>query len=208
MRAAARWARRLLGCWATGWLLFVSPVSAQQRTLKGRVLAGSQPVAGQAVTLHRVTDGGGETLATDTTDAQGGFSFEYAPAGEAIHFGATRYQNQLYIGETFREAPVQPDYTISVGPGATPINLGPVRPEAAAQPPPADNSARKAGIMIVVTVALLGVSIFAFAMSRRTDPRRRLLIEVADLDNRHADAPLDNYEAQRAELLRRLRETA
>ena len=189
-------------------LFDTTQAAAQARTLQGRVLAGSQPVANQPVTLHRVTSTGGETLGVDTTDAQGRFSLRYEPAGEAIHFGATRYEDQLYIGETFRDAPATADYSIAVGPGATPIDMGPPSATAATPPTPPDETSRKAGLMIVAIVGLTALAIVGFALSRRTDPMRRLLIEVADLDNRHEQTPIADYDTQRAELLRRLRETA
>jgi hypothetical protein len=191
------------------WLFLAQAIAfnssyAQQRTLSGRVLAGSQPVPNQFVALHRVTDSGGVTLDTDTTDATGLFELTLDdPKQPGVRFVATSYESKWYIGEPFRES-APASYIVSVGPGATPIELG-AATAATATPPPARN---RAGLMVLIVSALLFGGILILAVGRQGAPGRQLLVDIADLDNRNEKSPLPNYETQRAELLRRLRESA
>jgi hypothetical protein len=153
-----------------------------------------------------VTSSGGSTLDGDTTDAQGRFSLTLdGLGGEAVLFVATRYQGELYIGDPIRSVPTG-EYVVKVGPGATPIDLTTApapQPTVAVQP-----ESNRAGLIVVVVSLILLGSILALAARPRVPPGRRLLVEIAELDNRHAATPLANYEQQRAELLRRLRESA
>ena len=178
-----------------------------QQVIRGRVLAGSQPVPRQPVSLHRVTSTGGSTLATDTTADDGLFEMRYDPGvGEAVFFVATRYEDELYIGETFRQ-PIGGEYRVAVGPGATPINLGTAT--GPAQPPrPPEKSTRTAGMMVIVVATLVLGGIVLLAARPRAANTRRLLVQIADLDNRNTEAPVTNYQLLRSDLLRRLRESA
>lgn len=181
--------------------------AAQERTITGRVLAAGQPVANQTVALHRVSNSGGSTIAVDTTAADGRFQLRFEPVpGEAIHFVGTRWEGQLFIGETFRQLPTG-EYLLPVGPGATPIDLGEAA-RATPEPVPADRSARSAGLIVILVATLVLGGIVSWAAWPRPSHARRLLREIAELDNRHADAALTNYEVQRSDLLRRLRESA
>ena len=188
------------GLWAT-------PAAGQRKpVLEGRVLAGDRPVADLQVSLHRVTSTGGTTLGTDTTDENGRFTLTLdGLGGEAVLFVATRYEGELYIGEPIREVPTGP-YLVKVGPGATPIDLTTTptaQPTVPAQP---DNP--RAGLMVIVVSVLALSIVFGLAARPRVPAGRRLLVEIAELDNRHAASPLADYEQQRAELLRRLHESA
>lgn len=189
-------------------LLNASGLAAQSRTVSGQVQAAGEPVPNQPVSLHRVTEQGGTTVATDTTNAAGQFALTYVPeGGQGIHFVATRYREQLYIGETFREAPVVASYVVEVGPGATPINLGAaVRENAAA--PSVDRRARSTALLIAGIILSLSAALILAATRFRSSPTRKLLVEIGDLDNRHLQQPVEGYETIRSDLLRRLRETA
>jgi hypothetical protein len=195
------------------WMFFVVVLAAlplpgaAQQVIRGRVFAGAQPVPNQPVSLHRVTATGGATLAVDTTADDGLFEMRYEPgAGEAVFFVATRYEDQLYIGETFRQ-PFQGEYRVPVGPGATPIDLsatsGPAQP-----PAPQNDSSRTAGMMVILVSAIVLGGLVLLAARPRAANTRRLLVEIADLDNRNDEAPVTNYKLLRSDLLRRLRESA
>ena len=183
-----------------------STVVAQEPVLlKGRVMVGDSPVAGQVVSLHRVTPTGGETLAVDTSDAQGNFAVELGtPASGALHFVATRYQGKLYTGEIMRDE-FPESYMLRVGAGATPLDFGPA---ATTAPPGARRPSPQAAIAIVAGAILALAGIFALAAKKRAPVQRQLLVEIADLDNRNDAAPIPQYAQQREELLRRLRESA
>jgi hypothetical protein len=185
-----------------------APVLAAQepQVLNGRVMAGLNAVPNQPVSLHRVTGSGGNTLATDTTDADGRFVLPIGPPapGDGVLFVATRFEGKLYIGDTFRGDP-PPGYALRVGPGATPIELGTT---ASAPTPPARPEPNRAGIAVLIVSAILLGGIFFLAARRRSVSGRQLLVEIADLDNRNEVTALPSYSQQRAELLRRLRESA
>jgi hypothetical protein len=181
-------------------------VAAQESTITGRVLAADQPVANQTVALHRVTGAGGTTISVDTTAADGRFELHFEPVqGEAIHFVGTRWEGQLFIGPTFRQPP-SGEYRLPVGPGATPIKMA----EEFDQPSeaPADRAGQFAGLMVILVTSVLVGSIVWWAAWPRPSHARRLMLEIAELDNRHAQTALTNYEVQRSDLLRRLRESA
>lgn len=187
-------------------VVMVRPAVAQQ-VVSGRVLAGSEPVANQLVSLHHVTDDGGSTLATDSTDAAGRFEFTVADMpSQGIFFAATRFEGQLYIGEPFRRSEQPADYLVAVGPGATPIELGGAGAAPQTAPAPSPYDTRAGLVVVLIAVALFG-SVAFFMMRRSTPPQRRVLLEIAELDERNAARPVRDYEKRRTLLLERLRET-
>jgi hypothetical protein len=182
-------------------------LSAQQATISGRVFAGDKPVANQPVSLHRVTGGGGSTLAVDTTAADGRFDLSYDPAqSDAVHFVATRFEGKLYIGDTFRQ-PITGEYRLPVGPGATPIELGEATRAPAEGTPARDPAGQTAGLWVIAISVLVLGGIVALTARPRTPHSRRLLVEIAQLDNREEQSAQPDYTTQRAELIRRLRES-
>jgi hypothetical protein len=141
------------------------------------------------------------------TDAEGRFTLVVDTARPpGVTFVGTRYEDRLYIGDPFRDV-IPADYLVRVGPGATPIEFGntqnsPVTPQAGSNP--------GGGGAAIIVIALLGLGALiwiAFARGR-TPQSRRLLVEIANLDNRQEITALPDYDDQRAELLRRLRESA
>jgi hypothetical protein len=182
-------------------------LAAQQVTITGRVVAGAQPVANQPVSLHRVASGGGATLAVDTTAADGRFELRYQPAQDgSIHFVATRYEGKLYIGETFRQ-PISGEYRLPVGPGATPIELGEATRTPGQATPAVDPAGQRAGLWVIVIAVIVLGGILLLTARSRAPHARRLLVEIAQLDNREEHSAQPDYTAQRAELIRRLRES-
>ena len=165
-------------------------------------MAGGRPVPNQPVALHRVNnEGEGFTLDTSVTDSTGRFELKIDTLGlPGVLFAAARYQNELYIGQTFRTLPTT-EYLLLVGPGATPIDLD--NPPPADEPVGPDNPA--AGLAVIAVGVVLMSVIFGFALRQRIPPERRLLVEIAQLDNRNSTNPVAKYEEQRAELVRRLR---
>jgi hypothetical protein len=191
---------------ALALIAFTAPLAAQQKlVLRGRVLAGGQPVPNQPVALHRVNnEAEGFTLDNGVTDSEGRFELEIDTLGlPGVLFAAARYQGKLYIGQTFRTLPTS-EYVLPVGPGATPIDLD--NPPPPDQPVGSDN--HTAGLTVIAVGVVLMSLIFGFALRQRIPPERRLLVEIAELDNRNATNPVARYEEQRAELVRRLRESA
>ncbi len=198
-----------VACYALALLACAIGTAAQESlTLRGKVWAGNGPVAGQPVALHRVTAAGGQTISADTTAEDGSFSLTLDTLNaEGVNFVATRYQGKLYIGDTFRgELPVE--YMLPVGPGATPLDFGPA---ATSTPVAPARQSQTAGFIIILgaVIALIAlIGLIALGARRRAPPLRQLLVEIADLDNRHEVVPIPLYAQQREELLRRLRESA
>jgi hypothetical protein len=110
----------------------------------------------------------------------------------------------LYISDQVRPS-ITSDYDIAVGPGATPVDLG---AGAASEQTQAQPDNPRAGLVVILVAVLILGTIFSLAARQRVPPARRLLVEIAELDNQNAEKPSPRYEEQRAELVRRLRETA
>jgi len=198
------------------WCAGSAAAAVQDPTLRGRVLgADGRPLAGVEVALHRViVGGGGATIARDTTDAEGLFDLALADAGgDAILFAATRVNGRLYVGEFFRGTDAPPQYDIvAAGPGmqVPAAGTGPLQPGA---PPPPPRWPLAAGVALLLGAGLA----LALRSARRTGPatRRRLLLEIASLDEQHAAqgdgaSPEDRerYLRRRAGLYDRLRSVA
>src|SRR5262245_49739134 len=173
------------------------------------MLEAGQAVANQPVKLHRVTqDGQGFTIDSTVTDTNGRFELSVDRLDKpGVLFAATQYQGKLYIGNTFRETPTS-EYLLMVGRGATPIEFENADDPSASQQSVSQPDNPGAGLAVIIVAVFVLTTIFALALRQRVPPERRLLVEIADLDNRNANTPMPRYEEQRAELVRRLRETA
>ncbi|HEU5207955.1 MAG TPA: carboxypeptidase-like regulatory domain-containing protein [Longimicrobiales bacterium] len=188
---------------AAALLLLAHPAAAQETSgavsLPGRVIGPSgETMAGQVVVLHRVSNMAGATVATDTTDAEGRFVLESqdtAGAAAATYFVAARYQGELYIGAPFQ--PPLPDgvqYTVQVGvPGTSASALMGSASEPAARPtmPGSAEPFPYARWLFLVIPLLIVALVAGYMLTRHRTPatRRRLLAQVAELDETH-DAEL------------------
>ena len=193
-------------------LATASPLSAQQ--LRGVVVDSTNaPVAAETVMLHNVTPASGSVLGQTLTDSAGTFVFPSvaeAPEG-SVYFAAVRRDGQLYIGPMLR-APLPdptPDYRIEIGPGGRMPELGP-----AASPQPVSPSREEGGgplLLLIPLAAAAAITAWFVVRPRSVRSRRRLLIDIAQLDERHATAepasPTDEslWRERRAELLDELR---
>lgn len=203
--------RRISRLVITAVLVTSTGTAAQQPwTLDGRVLdASGRPVDGQAVLLHRVTGGGGASIAADTTDAQGRFSLrpDATPSADAVVFAAARYQDEVYVGSMIR-APFEDisDYLLQVGVPANSVSALFNAPPVAAQPSPggATGSPLRWGLALIPALGLAGVALYMMAR-RRTPERRRVLLAIARLDEEAAQDEPENYRTERDRLLDRLR---
>jgi len=210
MSSLVRLARAVaaVGVWVA---LAAAPLIAQNRAagsgLVGRVVdAEGRAVAGQTVSVHRVSQSGGEEVARATADAEGRFELEFDTDAAGTYFVATRYQGGLYVGPMFRdlsEAP--PDYVLVVG--RDPIAIG-AGPAVSSTPPP-----RPAAWPLVLAIGVVGAGVVLFPVAaRRNRPRavRTLLHELAILEERRAEGRVadEAYEAARSALRKRLRDLA
>lgn len=183
-----------------GLVRFAQPAEAQQQTLPGQVLnAQEQPVPGLEVFLHRVTEGGGTIVATDTTDAAGEFALRVqTDAPEAVFFVAARYEGQLHIGSMLRAPFPQASYVLRVG--IDPVN---VTPEVAETPASPD----RRGITLAVMSALLLAAGIAALRMMRPPAERRMLLRLAQLEETRdpAGRMSPDAETERSRILARLR---
>lgn len=205
-------------------LLAAYPAMAQESpgaiSLPGRVIGpAGESLAGQVVVLHRVTDVSGATVATDTTGADGRFLLEAddtADASVGTYFVASRYQGELYIGAPFQfPVPEGIDYTVQVGvPGTSASVLMGEGGGSAAPPVMPRNEPFPYARWLFLVIPLLVVALVAgYMLTRRQQPqtRRRLLAQVAELDEIHdtelAAGRIDDstlYWAERRALLEQL----
>jgi hypothetical protein len=174
-----------------GGLVPFAPAAGQESVLAGRALdAGERPVAGLEVMLHRVTPAGGATIARDTTAADGGFTLRAeASDDDPVYFVAARFEGQIQIGPMLRMPFPESGYVLRVG---------------APSGPPAPAAGRAA--WIVGVLAVLGMAI---VFGVRPPSRRRLLLQLARLEEARAAGIDDGARArQRARIRTRLRRAA
>ena len=147
-----------------------------QNTIRGRVHdEKGGPVPKIEVLLHRVTvASGGGTVAADTSDANGGFTLVAPPETDsaAIFFVAVREGGELFMGEMMRlPFPDTLEYLIEAG--DDPVRM--------AEPVPPED--RRAGLFVILGGAVLVAGVLLFAFRRRVPKYRRLLVELANLDD-------------------------
>lgn len=189
-----------------------SPLSAQE--LRGVVVdSANVPVVAETVMLHNVAPSSGSVLGQTLTDSAGAFVFPdvaAAPEG-SVYFAAVRRDGRLYIGPMLRAplADVTPGYRIEIGPGGRMPELGP-----AASSPPVSPSRGEGGgptLLLIPLGAAVLIAAWFVLRPQSVRSRRRLLIDLAELDERHASAeaasPADEtlWQERRAELLDELR---
>jgi hypothetical protein len=168
-----------------------SPAAAQvPDSLYGQVIdARAEALPGIEVVLHRVTDGGGASIAWDTTDAAGGFALDApaADASDALYFIAARWEGDLYIAEPFTSSSEADSVIVlQVGvPGTAAMSADGGEPATRPATPVrvrAPFSWRRWGIALVVGLALTAFVIH-LALKRGAPPERnRLLLRVAVLE--------------------------
>lgn len=193
-------------------LICAAPLAAfQPLRVEGRVVGpDGQPVAGQAVVLHRVTPEGGTLLAQATAGDDGRFALE-APGpvpADAVFFVASRYEGRLYIGPMLRP-PLEAgsEVTLEVGDPTRALELAaaPATAPPQALPGAATGTSRRWLLLLAPVAGLLGVVGWAISAAVGPGRRRRLLIRIAQLDNRFQDAGeagvAAEYQARRRRLL-------
>jgi hypothetical protein len=100
-----------------------------QEVLRGRVVKDGAPVAGVAITLHRVTSTVSGELETRSTGPDGGFEFRLPRADTAsfsVFFATAEYQAVRYFGRPLHPDEVAGEYLVEVHDTATAL-ADPVR---------------------------------------------------------------------------------
>lgn len=193
-------------------LLAAASAHAQTATQQSVRIAGhaidpqGQPLPGLEVLLHRVDEAGGASLGSATTDSTGAFSLsaEAVADTQAVYFAAARLDGQLYIGPFVRDPDGSTPYMLVVG--GEPVSLGPATSMPATMPPVSPGGGpRRALLVLLPLLALLGVAAWALAKSARPPARRRALMRVATIDEEIEHAGSDpQLEAERRKLMEQL----
>lgn len=199
--------RRLATVWALLLVLVPALASAQDVTVRGRVLGpDNAPLADQRVVLHRVDGTGGATIAEAVSAADGGFELAATvpPDTGAVYFVAARYDEELYIGPPFRpDDGSATDQVIQVGvPAMSATSMLAETQEGFMPPPRRPEPTRGWMLLAIPLLGVIGVAAYAL-IPRNSIPRdRQLLRQVAELDERLATAP----DAQKVALLEERRQ--
>jgi hypothetical protein len=197
--------------------LLPRPVPGQSASVRGRVIAADgQPLAGQAVLLHRVVGSSGANIAQALSDSAGRFEIAVDSASnpDAVYFLAARWAGELYIGDPFQAPLGAAERVLQVGvPGtsATALLEGTAPPGATAPAAPArggsDGEPWGWLPLFAGAVTLAGAVLYLVLRNRpRVPERRRVLAQIAELDLRQGAAGGAAYRAERARLLARLHE--
>lgn len=164
--------------------------------------AEGRPLPEVPVALHRVGGGGGATVATGATDADGRFRFAVESEDSAVYFVAMRHGEQMYMGPPARAGAervidyvVRADESSEVGAvtsaltggGARPLTPASGRPGAVPSGGEAGGGAVAVGLVAVLALAVAAVFVTTAPGYRRRQ-RRGLLIELARIENRLAAA--------------------
>ena len=159
--------------------LFCAAHLAAQNTIRGRALDDkNQPLGGLLVLLHRVTTAGGGTVDTDTTDATGAFQLIAPPETDssAVFFVAANQNGEMYMGDMQRlPFPDTLEYVIAL---SEPVRI----------PDPVPPEDERAGLFVIIAGAALVGAVLFFASRRRVPQHRRLLVELANLDDADTSA--------------------
>jgi 5-hydroxyisourate hydrolase-like protein (transthyretin family) len=183
-----------------------------QTILRGLVIdAQGNPAPGVPIALHRVAEAGGALVAQVTSEADGSFMIPVPDSEpvEAMYFVAARHDGEFYIGPSLRRPfPVDSEYVVQIGVEATSASrmAQGVRPDEVFIRPP--SSPWRWGIALTVFIATALFALFLLMRMRGPDPRRRLLIRIAELDEEQHGGealPDEAYRAERDDLFDRLR---
>lgn len=188
-------------------------VQAQDITVRGRVLGPDNAgLAGQRVVLHRVDQAGGATIAEATSGENGTFELRAQATTDTsgVYFVAARYDEELYIGPPFRpteEPGAEQIIQVGIPSMSATAMMGEGGGMGMGMPP--QQQSRNWLLILVPLIGVAGVIVYALLSRNRIPEERRLLIRVAELDERLETAPAGQREsllAEREELMAQLRE--
>jgi hypothetical protein len=186
---------------------------AQELVVSGRVIGPDNAgLTGQRVVLHRVDEAGGATIAEAVSGEAGRFELR-APATTdtvGVYFVAARYDEELYIGPPFRPL-VDPEteHVIQVGIPSMSATAMMQDPLGGMGMPQRQSRSRTWLLVLIPLVGVAGVIVYALLSRSAIPGERRLLIRVAELDERMEAAPegqRDSLREERARLMAQLRE--
>jgi hypothetical protein len=186
---------------------------AQELVVSGRVIGPDNAgMPGQRVVLHRVDEAGGSTIAEAVSGEEGRFELR-APAAidtVGVYFVAARYDEELYIGPPFR--PMEDpglEHVIQVGIPSMSATAMMQDPLGGMGMPQRQSRSRNWLLILIPLVGVAGVIVYALLSRSAIPGERRLLIRVAELDERMETAPegqRDSLREERGRLMAQLRE--
>jgi hypothetical protein len=171
-----------------GCVLGAEAARAQDLPVRGRVIGPDNAgVPDQRVVLHRVDGGGGATIAEATSGPDGEFEL-LAPATAdttGVYFVAARYDGEFYIGPPFRPGDAATlDHVIQVGIPSMSATSMLADDGMGALPMPRPAPSRNWLLLVVPALGVAGVIVYALLPRRSIPADRRLLIRLAELDER------------------------
>lgn len=189
-------------------ILLIATPAFGQTTISGKVVdPQNKPVGNIAVFLHGVGGSTGGEVAHDTSSADGSFELSVPTVDpKLVYFVAVAWNGQLYIGEMLKAPfPTNREYVVQVG--VNPVDLGGQEPEPPSALPEAQERDRSAGIAVIIAASGLLAIVAAIVLGRSPPARRRMLVQLARLENEIDATPSDTETLQkrRAELRARLR---
>lgn len=185
--------------------LILSTGASAQTKLTGKVIdPQGKPVPNLEVSLHGVDNENGTEFDHDTTDANGQFTMNAKEDPKLVYFVAVVWEKQLYVGEMLKTPfPPNQDYVVQVG--VDPVNLGP-QAETPTVTPEAKMQERSAGLAVILASLALIALVAYVVITRRPPARRRMLLELARLEDEMANSGDDErLQKRRSELRSRLR---
>ena len=178
-----------------------------QTTISGRVLdAQGKPVAGIQVLLHAITESAGSQIDTDTSRVDGGFDLHAGTVdAKAVYFVAVTHNGELFMGDLLRPPfPAGQEYIVRVGVNPVDFSGATAAPEPTVRP--AGNT--RAGAAVILIAALVIGGVFFVGLRRRPPEQRRLLVELARLEEDLGTASANGVlQKRRQELRERLMAT-
>ena len=176
-----------------------------QTTMSGRVIdAANRPVPNAEVLLHAINESSGSQVDQDTSRSDGRFDLRVSSTDpKSIYFVAVTHNGQLFMGDMLRPPfPANKEYIVQVG--VNPVDFGTGATAAPADTPRPQKDGNTAGVLvIVIAVGVIG-SIAFVALRRRPPEHRRLLVELARLEDEIAAKPDAVLQKRRLELRERL----
>ena len=193
---------------ATAAVLVTATALSAQTKIPGKVIdPEGKPVSGIEVLLHGVGEKSGSQIDKDTTKSDGSFQVNVnTPDPNLVYFVAVVWNGQLFVGDMMRPPfPSNQEYIVQVG--VNPVDLGQSQQNAAPPPSPQEQQKDRSNGIIVVIVAVVVISLAGFLLWRRRPPaHRRVLVQLARLEDEIESHPDDaRLQKRRAELRTRLR---
>jgi len=155
------------------------------------------------VLLHAITESSGSQIDKDTSRADGRFDLRVNSVDpKSIYFVAVTFNGQLYMGDMLRPPfPSGQEYVVQVGVNPVDFGTGSATPPSATVPLQQRDTRVAGAVVIVIAVGVIAALVIV-VIRRRPPEHRRLLVELARIEDEIALAatPDTTLEKRRTEL--------